>query len=157
MKRTISVTLLGSCTFFFCLFLFFPPPNTCLIEGRQSLYNFRRSRMTCSLFPDSSHPSQMKKVTSDSQWQMPWLRCKNKMMQEEDRHGDYMQGINVYSTVSASSNLLFRGCLREGSYFCLQTYSDCLSILSSFCMCCGITLYLFQTELFPYYTSFIPK
>lgn len=119
-------------------FLFiFLPPDTWLMEVRQTLYVFRTSSVTYSLFPDNSHSGQVKRAASDGQWQMPWLGCKSRTDMEQYLLGS--QGANSWSNISASSNLLLRGLLREG---------DCIFVFKSI-------LLVIQTAFCPFYPSFV--
>lgn len=63
---------------------FFLPPSLWLMEVRHTLYIFRTSSVTYSLFPENSHSGETKKgeMKKDSQWQI-FLAG----MQEQDRHG----------------------------------------------------------------------
>lgn len=88
--------------FFLVRFSFFfnLPLSTWLAEVRQTLYAFRTSSVTCSLFRDDSHSGQMKKAASDGQQQMPWLGCKNSMAREQITGAIFQPPVTCCSKVS---------------------------------------------------------
>lgn len=134
------------CSFFFFLNL---PLNTWLTEVRQTLYAFRTSSVTCSLFPDDSHSGQMKKAASDGQQQMPWLGCKNSMAREQITRAIFQPPVTCCSKVSWERDHIF---MFKSMLYIIQT-AFCPSY-PSFYLCHGIAVIVPDSRF--YSRLFIP-